>query len=195
MIWALVLAAGESKRMGRPKLLLPFRKKTIIETVIENVIHSKVKKASVVLGADKEDIEKKIQGFPVEITVNPHFSKGMLSSIQWGIRNLPEDTRAVLIVLGDQPAISSSVIDKIVDSFVQTGKGIILPVYEKERGHPVLIDMKYRTEVENLSPEIGLRGVVYSHPDDILEIRVETPAVLRDIDDMEDYRRELKNRG
>lgn len=194
MIWAMILAAGESKRMGKPKLLLPFGEKTIIETVIESVVQSKVEKILVVLGSNREKIEKKIKNFPLEIAVNPNFQSGMLSSIQLGFQTLPENTQAVLVVLGDQPAISSAVIDKIIDAYKRTGKGIVLPVYKNERGHPVLIDMKYRNEVENLSPDIGLRGTVYNHPEDILEVEVETSSILRDIDDLEDYKRGLKDK-
>ena len=192
MIWAIILAAGESRRMGKSKLLLPFGEKTIIETVIENVIKSKAEKILVVLGSNREKIKKKIKNFPVEIAVNPNFRRGMLSSVQWGFQALPENTQAVLVVLGDQPAISSSVINKIIDAFKKTGKGIVLPVYKNERGHPVLIDMKYRDEVGNLSPDLGLRSLVYNHPEDILEVEVETQSILQDIDYKEDYRREKK---
>lgn len=195
MIWAMVLAAGESKRMGKPKLLLPFGEKTIIETVIDNLIQSKVEKIIVVLGSDWDKIKEKIKSLPLQIIVNPHFTRGMLSSVQLGFRTLPQNTQAVLVVLGDQPAISSAIINEIIDAFKRTRKGIVLPVYKNNRGHPVLIDMKYRNEVENLSPDIDLRGLVYNHPEDILEVEVGTPSVLRDIDDIEDYRRGLKNKG
>ncbi|MFB0519784.1 MAG: NTP transferase domain-containing protein [Acidobacteriota bacterium] len=195
MIWALILAAGESKRMGKPKLLLPFGEKTIIETVINNIIKSKVEKAMVVLGSDWEKIEKKIKDLPVKIIVNPHYTRGMLSSVQQGFHALPQDTQAVLVVLGDQPAVSSDVINEIIEAFQRTGKGIVVPIYKGNRGHPVLMDMKYRHEVEKLSPEVGLRGIVYNHPEDVLEVEVATPDILRDIDDASDYRRELKNKG
>ena len=195
MIWAMILAAGESKRMGKLKLLLPFGGKTIIETVIDNIIQSKVEKILVVLGSDWEKIKEKIKNFPIKIIVNPHFTKGMLSSVQLGFQTLPKNTQAVLVVLGDQPAVSSAIINEIIDAFKRTRKGIVLPVYKNNRGHPVLIDIKYRNEVENLSPDIGLRGLVYNHPEDILEVEVGTPSILRDIDDIEDYRRGLKNKG
>jgi len=194
MIWAIILAAGESKRMGKPKLLLPFGEKTIIETIIDNVVKSKVEKTMVVLGSNRGKIEKKIRDYPIKIIVNPHYSRGMLSSVQWGFQALPKNTQAVLIVLGDQPAVSSAIINEIIDAFKRTGKRIVLPVYKKNRGHPVLIDMKYRGEVENLSPDVGLRALVYDHPEDVLEVEVETPSILQDIDDMEDYRRGLKNK-
>lgn len=195
MIWAMILAAGMSRRMGKTKLLLPFGKKTIIETVVHSVVSSRVDGTLVVLGSEQEKIEEKIRNFPVRSVFNPDFRSGMLSSVLCGIKALPDETRAMVIVLGDQPSVSKQTIDRIVDEYQKTGKGIVLPVYNKERGHPVLIDMKYREEVEALNPDIGLRGTVYSHPEDILEVDVDIPSILQDIDDEADYKRELENKG
>jgi molybdenum cofactor cytidylyltransferase len=194
MVWAMILAAGESKRMGKPKLLLPFGDKTIIETIVATIVSSKVEKTLVILGSEQGKIEEKIKNYPVKIVYNRDFRNGMLSSVKCGFQALPEETRAVLVVLGDQPKISTTVINKLVTAYKSSGKGIILPVYNKERGHPVLIDVKYREEVENLSPEVGLRGTVYNHPEDILEVDAETPSIFQDIDDESDYKRELKNK-
>ena len=191
---AMILAAGESRRMGQPKLLLPFGEKTIIETVVGKVVSSKVDNTLVVLGSEQEKVEEKIKNFSVKIAFNPDFRSGMLSSVLCGFKTLPEDTQAVVVVLGDQPSVSKEVIDKIVDAYQKTGKGIVLPVYEKERGHPVLINMKYREEVEALDPDVGLRGTVYSHPEDILEVDVDTPSILQDIDDEADYKKELESK-
>ncbi len=194
MIWTMILAAGESKRMGKPKLLLPYGEKTIIETIVETIVSSNVENTLVILGSNREKIEEKIKNYPVKIVYNCDFRSGMLSSVQYGFKALPEETRAVLVVLGDQPKISAGVINKLIDAYKSTGKGIVLPVYKKERGHPVLIDMKYGEEVESLSPEVGLRGTVYNHPEDILEVEVETPSIFQDIDDESDYKRELENK-
>jgi molybdenum cofactor cytidylyltransferase len=194
LIGAIILAAGESKRMGKPKLLLPFGDKTIVETVVTNVIQSKADEALVVLGANHEKIEEKIKDFPVTITVNPYYKKGMLSSVQWGFNAIPENIRGVLICLGDQPSIPSSVMDKVIGAFKSSRKGIVVPAFKKNRGHPVLIDVKYRKEIEDLSPDVGLRGIVYNHPGDTMEVEVEIPAILRDIDNPEDYKEETENK-
>jgi len=187
MIWAIILAAGESRRMGKPKLLLPFGERTIIETVVSNAIQSKADEVLVVLGSDAEKMAEKIKNLPVKTSINPNFRQGMLSSIQWGFESLPEDTRAALVMLGDQPLVPSSVIDKMIDAYRRAEKGIVLPVYSKKRGHPILIDMKYGDEVRLLNPDTGLRALVHNHAEDILEVEVDTPSILRDIDTMEDY--------
>ncbi len=194
MIWAMILAAGESKRMGKPKLLLPFGEKIMIETIVATVVSSKVEQTLVILGSDREKTEEKIKNYSVKIVYNRDFRSGMLSSVQCGFKSLPEESRAVLVVLGDQPKISTTVINKLIDAYKSSGKGIVLPTYKKERGHPVLIDVKYGEEVENLSPEVGLRGTVYNHPEDILEVEVETVSIFQDIDSESDYKRELKKK-
>lgn len=193
MICAIILAAGESKRMGAPKQLLPFGKSTIIETVVKQISQSKVDHIIVVLGHAWEQIAAKLASLPVEITINPHYQKGMLSSVQWGLKTIENQKqyKAVLIALADQPAIPTSVINRLIQAFHRRGKGIALPVYQGERGHPVLIDLKYRQEIMELQNTIGLRGLMQAHPDDVLEVSVNTDSILRDIDDLQTYQREF----
>jgi len=187
MICALVLAAGESKRMGRPKQLLSFGRQTLIETVVENATKAQVDETRVVLGAHKGKIKAKLEKYAVTTIDNPRYKEGMLSSIQEGFLTAPENARALVVILGDQPTVPSSVIDKLVYAYKKSGKGIVLPVFQKKRGHPILIDTKYRREVAALDPGIGLRALVHGHPEDIEEIAVSTPAILKDIDNPADY--------
>lgn len=193
MICAIILAAGKSERMGKPKQLLPFGDKTIIETILEKILQSDVEETIVVLGANREKIKKKIKNFPVNIILNPHFSEGMLSSVQAGYRAIPDIAKGVLVILGDQPDVSVKVINTLIREFKKTKKGIILPVHNNRRGHPVLINTKYREEVKNLSSNIGLRELIRNHPDDIFQVEVGTSSIFQDIDNMDDYKRELKN--
>jgi len=194
VICALLLAAGESRRMGKPKLLLPFGQKTIVEHIVDNILQSRADKILVVLGSHRKEILSKILNRPVLSVVNHRYKKGMLSSIQAGFAALPKDTEAALVCLGDQPFIPKTVLDRLIASYERTQKGIVLPVYKNRRGHPVLIDMKHKQEVLKLSPDIGLRALVHNHPQDVLEVKVETPNILKDIDKPEDYARELKKK-
>lgn len=197
MIWTIILAAGESKRMAQSKLLLPFPfgEKTIIETVLDNATTSKANYSLLVIGGFREKIKQKTKGFPVLTVFNPNYKQGMLSSVQMGFRSLPEGAQAAVVLLGDQPSISFRVIDKVIEAYTHTTKGIILPTFKKERGHPVLIDMKYKKEIAELRADVGLRGIVYGHPNDVCEVPVTTSSILRDIDDMQDYKRELLNKS
>ncbi|MGB8951919.1 MAG: nucleotidyltransferase family protein [Candidatus Aminicenantales bacterium] len=188
MIWAIILAAGESKRMGESKLLLPFGRESIIEKVIENVIRSSIDRIMVVLGAERQKIQEKMKRFPVETTVNTDFKKGMLSSIQRGFQSLPRNAEAALVILGDQPRISTKTINRVLEAFRKERKGIVLPVFHNTGGHPLLVDMKYRIEIQALNPKIGLRELLSLHPEDILRVEVEDPFILKDIDRPEDYK-------
>lgn len=175
--------------MGRAKLLLPYQDTTIIENVIKNCISSKSDKAVVVLGAHREKIFPLIKHLPVTTVYNQDYKNGMLSSIQCGIRSLPPDIEALVLALSDQPGIPGKVIDLLIENFHRTKKGIILPVYSQKRGHPILIDLKFREEILNISPDIGLRALVHEHSEDILEIPVDCPSILKDIDTPDDYER------
>ena len=194
MICALVLAAGESRRMGATKLLLPFGDKTIIKHIVDNINQSKADKILVVLGSHREEILSEMADRPVLTVINHRYQEGMLSSIQTGFESLPAETSAVLVCLGDQPLIPHTVIDRLIAAYDQTHKGIVLPVYHKRRGHPILIDIKHKQYVLNLSPDIGLRALVHNHPQDVQEVEVDTPHILKDIDKPEDYARELKKK-
>jgi molybdenum cofactor cytidylyltransferase len=189
MIGAVVLAAGESKRMGVPKLLLPYRGATIIEAVLDAVTASGADATLVVLGANRTAIRERIRRFPVSVAVNTRFREGMLSSIQTGISALPRRCRAALVVLGDQPALPPSALDALIDAWNEGRKGIVVPVFGGRRGHPLLLDLKYRREIDGLTPETGLRGLLAAHPEDILEVDVPDGAVLADIDTPDDYRK------
>jgi molybdenum cofactor cytidylyltransferase len=190
-ITAIILAAGESRRMKSPKMLLPFQGKTIIEKVIETVISSKVRDVIVVLGAVKEKMIGLIEKYPVTICHNENYTEGMISSVKCGIRYLAPGTDAVIVFLGDQPMIPSEVIDKVIDSFRNTKKGLVLPVFEGKRGHPLLISSSFLTEIENIGNETGLRQLLIKFPKDIFEVESKNSAILKDIDTEEDYHQEI----
>jgi molybdenum cofactor cytidylyltransferase len=190
-IWAIILAGGESKRMNAPKMLLPFLGTTIIETVIANVKASEIENTIIVLGSFKEEILSVVNDASVICCFNEYYKEGMLSSVKCGFRNLPETCSAVLVFQGDQPMIGKLVINEIIRAYIKSQKGIVMPVYDKKRGHPLLIDMKYRDEIENLKPEEGLRSLAANFNNDVLEVELNNPEILRDIDTHEDYIREL----
>ncbi len=190
-IWAIVLAAGESKRMKVPKMLLPFHGKTMIEKVIENISASEVFNILVVLGSSRNEILEVTRSLPVCCCYNDNYKKGMLSSVQCGFRNLTAGYEAVLIFPGDQPLIDATDINLVISAYRRTGKGIVIPVYDKKRGHPLLIDKKYTKEIYNLDESEGLRSLAQRYPEDVLEIESESPGILKDFDTKEDYLNEI----
>lgn len=185
--WAIILAAGFSTRMGTQKLLLPYNNCSIIESVIDNVLNSNVDKTMVVLGEDGALIKNKIGERPVEFCQNSEPEKGMLSSVICGFNALPENANAALIFLGDQPNIPPSVTNSVINAYKGDLFGIVIPVHEHRRGHPLLVDMKYRREISILDLEKGLRALMHLFPEDVLEVAVDEAGILIDIDTREDY--------
>ena len=192
--WAVVLAAGSSRRMGNPKLLLPYGKSTILETAVDNILHSSIEHVMIVLGPDPEDIRQALSQKPVRFCHNRDHEKGMLSSVICGIRALPPDARSVLIFLGDQPGIPPAVINRIIKAYEEELYGIVIPVHAHRRGHPLLVDMKYKKALEQLDLEEGLRSLRHQFPEDVLEVEVAEPGILVDIDTPEDYKNTLPER-
>jgi len=191
MICSIVLAAGLSSRMGVQKLLLPFGDKTVIGHIVDQLLASTVGEVHVVVGHQAERISAELSGREVSIVNNPDYMSGMLSSVRWGLRNMPEKCRSVMVVLGDQPSITTELIDQMLQSFAATEKSILVPLYKGKRGHPILLASHYRDEILTQYSDVGLRGLLQSHCDEIFEMAVTTPSVLCDMDCPEDYQREL----
>lgn len=193
-VWAIVLAAGKSTRMKKQKLLMPFNGKTIVETVtgkIKPVLKSNI---MVVLGSHYNEIRQKISKLQVNYCFNKDFESGMLSSVICGFNALPVDAEAAMVFLGDQPQISTDVIQKVVKAWKQSDKGIIIPTFNGRRGHPVLIGIKYKSKIRELDPSKGLRQLMVENPGDIIEVELEQSEILRDIDTPEDYEFEIKRK-
>lgn len=188
-IWAIILAAGESKRMGSPKMLLPFNGRTMMECVVSNVAVSIVDKIIVVLGAEREVLIQLADKLHVEYCYNDNYQEGMLSSVQCGFRYLPSDCKASVVFQGDQPLITFNTINAVINAYLSSEKGIVIPVFEKRRGHPILIDMKYRYDIGRLNPDEGLRSLAYRFPADVLEVDTDESGILRDFDTYEQYRK------
>ncbi len=193
-IWAIILAAGASTRMKRQKLLLPFNGKTIIETVVENVANVVGSNIMVVLGSHAEEIKSVIENQKVQFCVNENYLNGMLSSAICGFRALPREAKAALVFLGDQPQIPPQVTDLVIEAWMKSKKGIVMPTFNGRRGHPVLIETRYKSEIEKLDPERGLKTLSEKYKDDVFEVECEIPEILRDIDTQEEYQFEINKK-
>jgi molybdenum cofactor cytidylyltransferase len=191
VICAVVLAAGLSSRMGVQKLLLPFGGKTVVGHIVDQLLASTIDEVHIVVGHQAEQIIAELSGRAVSIVNNPDYESGMLSSVRCGLKSLPEKCRAVMVVLGDQPSITTELIDQMLKSFAATEKDILIPLYKGKRGHPILFSLKYRDEIMTHYDDVGLRGLMHKHSEDMFELEVPTASVLCDMDYPQDYRREL----
>ncbi len=201
-ITGILLAAGLSVRMGRPKQLLPFGESTIIETVVDNMLNAKFNEIIVIVGHCAEQIRDTLKDRDVRIIFNPDYKDGMLTSVQRGVRSLDLENRqrlsanailkdrwAFSLMLVDQPFITSDLVSKVIDTYSGTDKGIALPSYNNRRGHPVIFHNRYADAILALDADSGgVRSLFNVYSDDIHYVSVDTDAILRDIDSPEDYK-------
>jgi len=188
MINAIILAAGRSKRMGKPKPLLRFNDQTFLEHIISVLKHSEVDRITVVLGAEADKITQSADLSGTNIVINKDYQKGQLSSLTAEIKESPEDTEAILICLVDNPFITEEVVNKIVQTFKETNNPIIVPVFDKERGHPTLFSKSLFHELLNAPEDKGARHVLYSNEDKVLELEVSGRGILIGINTEDDYK-------
>ena len=189
MISAVVLAAGEAKRMREPKLLMPFGQATIIESTLDSLLASGVDEIVLVLGAEAERIGLAAGSRPVRLVLNPDYRAGMATSIVAGVQAASRGAGWIMIALGDQPLIEPETYRRIIEVCEDCDKGIVVPVRGGRRGNPVVFLHTYRHELLKLKGDIGGREVVAQHPGDVLEVAVDSAGVLADIDDWVDYTR------
>ena len=174
--------------MGRAKQLLPFGDSTILEQVVGNTLKSEVDEIIVVLGYQAESIAPRIADKPISVAVNPDYQEGISSSIRCGLNHASKAAKAFMILLGDQPLTGSEIIDKLVAEFARSGCGIVVPAYMGRRGHPVIFSARYRAELSGLRGDIGAKGIIEAHPEDVLEVEIGSASVVADIDTESDYR-------
>ena len=191
MISAILLAAGQSKRMGEPKQLMPFRQSTIVEQAIDNLLGSAVNEVIVVVGYRAEDVIKAIAAKPIKSAVNPDYEHGMSTSIIAGLKRLHSEVEAVMLALGDQPLVNSQTINRLIDEFRDHDKGIAIPTYQGRRGHPIIFAIKYKEQLLKLKGDVGGRQIIKDHPNDVLEVAVNAESIIADFDTRSDYQSRL----
>jgi molybdenum cofactor cytidylyltransferase len=190
-ITVIILAAGESKRMGKQKLMLPFRQSTILEQVVKGFSYSNLFEIIVVLGQEYQEITKLKSLKLVHTLLNKDYKQGMSASIIAGVKAVHKDTKGIMIALADMPFIEQSIIDCMINTYMEKGKGIIVPACNGRRGHPVIFSTAYRNELLTLKGDEGGRRIIETHPEDVFELEVGSDTVTRDIDTPEDYLRNI----
>ena len=187
-----VLAAGESRRMGRLKALLPFGPHTVIEHVLQPLLQADLAAVTVVLGHRAADIAAVLEGLPVQLLHNPQYQHGMTTSVQVALRDITPIPDGYLLALVDQPHLHLEIIQQLLAAFAHTRKGFVIPTYEGQRGHPIILSAAYRQDVLALGLDQGLNVVTRGHPEDTLEVPVSSDDILRDMDYPQEYAAELQ---
>ena len=184
---AILLAAGQSRRMGAFKPLLRFGRRTVVESCLEYLTKGGVGSIVVVLGHRAEDIRNQLSPQQVQFAINPDPTSEMSASIAAGVAMVPESAGAVIIALVDYPAIPSSVVSTLIAEWSK-GYTLVKPTREGRGGHPVLVDLSFRTELLSLDPDTGLKGLFDGHQASVKRVEVPSPYIARDIDTWDDYR-------
>ncbi len=192
----IILAAGESTRMRLPKQLLPYKRKSLLQRAVDEALASKAQSVHVVLGAHADQIRRSVSMDNVTVVLNEKWGEGMSSSIRAGVGALRPDIEAAMIALCDQPYLSSTVINELIDRYLASGKPIVACEYDGLPGVPALFAKRYFTELTSLRGDSGARRIIQSHENDALLIPFSEGSV--DLDTPEEYRsfieRSLKNR-
>lgn len=183
-IAAVVLAAGESRRMGDAnKLTMPVDGTPMVARVVNAVQQSGVQRVIVVTGHEPERIEEALRGRNVELVHNPDYAEGIGASVRTGIATLGDDVDGALVVLGDMPWVSAGVIDRLVDAFTLDGElSIWIPMFGRKRGNPVLWGAQHFPELLALTGDVGGKALFHRHAAAICYVDVESPGVNLDAD-------------
>lgn len=184
MLAAMILSAGASSRMGRPKALLPYREGTFLEHLIEVTRHPRISVTRVVLGAGAEVIRAIAKLDASIVVLNPDWEQGQLSSICVGIRNLEGiETDGIVLCPVDHPLVSARLVSELIERFYEARKSIVVPTYKGRRGHPAIFSSELFGELLAAPADKGARAVVWAHSADVLEVPTDEEGVVLNIND------------
>jgi molybdenum cofactor cytidylyltransferase len=205
---AILLGAGESKRMGVDKLSLTWGRKTVLEHCLKTLLQSKVKEVIVVVNDRMKRLvdhakDQKVHpersfftppskvGFGdaerVKIVNNRYYKRGMSTSVRRGLHAIDPRSHGILIALGDQPLIKTRTINALIHAFVQRKGTIVVPSFRGKQGHPVIFHCRYLKELLKLKGDVGGRSIIERHPGEVRLVRVKSEGVTKDMDTWEDY--------
>ena len=183
---AVVLAAGRATRMGSNKLLAEAGGKALLRHVVDAAFVSRARPVIVVTGHEAEAVAAALAGTAIRVVHNPHYAEGLSTSLKAGIAAVPAEAAAAVILLGDMPAVTGSLIDALIEAFAQAPHmAAVVPVHVGERGNPALLSRRIFSEVPRLTGDRGARPLLDAHSD-VLEIAggsavaldIDTPAAL-----------------
>lgn len=186
-VFALVLAAGMSRRLGRPKQLLELDGKPLVCHVTDAAAEADLDGVIVVIGAHASQVELELREYPVYRVFNPHFAEGQGSSLAAGIRAMPSTVDAVVILLADMPQLQSQAIAAVVQRWRETHAPAVVAGYREGHGHPVVFDRIVFSDLAKLEGDTGGREVLAALGDLVERVPVDIASPPRDVDTEEDW--------
>jgi molybdenum cofactor cytidylyltransferase len=182
---AVILSGGESRRMGSPKALIPFRGKTFLQHLLDAARNPQISPVLVVLGPHADRIRKEVALDPANVVINHDWELGQLSSIQAAIRNLQtrESVDGMMLFLVDHPLISPALVGTLAEEFGRKRKSIVVPTFHGKRGHPVIFSRALFDELLVAPLDQGARVVVWKHASEVLEVPTEEKGIVMNLND------------
>ena len=195
-VTGILLMAGLSSRLGFPKALLPYGRKVLVERVLEQTLASRLDRVILVLGCQAQKILSALgsfQGSPrLEVVVNRRYDRGLSSSIRAGLRVLDPSASGVMFILGDQPLLNTATINRLIQAFRRHRLPIVVPLYGRRPGNPVIIGRELLPELQRLRGDTGGREIIRKNPEWVLNIPIRPQYIGWDVDTWEDYDRTRK---
>ena len=187
MISAILLAAGKSKRMnGENKLIKEIQGIPLIKHSVKNILFSSIDELIVVLGYQKEIIEKLIdKNEKIKFVFNKNFESGMASSIKTGLNNLSKKTEAFFICLGDMPMVSHDIYNQLIKS--KDNKEIIVPTYKGQQGNPVLFNKSMKEKIIAITGDVGAKKILELNKDKILNLEINDQSITKSLNTQDDF--------
>ena len=186
-VTAIVLAAGRAERMGRQKLLLPFRGRPLVRWAVEAALGSKAEETIVVVGSEADQVSAALDGLPIRLVRNVDYAQGMSTSLKAGVKAASDGRDAVLFILGDQPLVSSAVVDDLIGAFARDGKSIVRPLVKGRPAHPVLMSADLIPEILGETGDLGGRFILERRAEDVWYVQMDEEPIDLDVDSREDY--------
>tara|TARA_Y100000588_G_C14264160_1_gene929031 strand:+ start:2107 stop:3780 length:1674 start_codon:yes stop_codon:yes gene_type:complete len=189
-IHALLLGAGQSRRMGRKnKLLAPINNVPMIRHVAENILESKIDSLTIVTGYQSEKIHQALKGLSIKFAYNANYREGLSRSLNIGVRTLQKIARAVIICLGDMPEIKASHINQLIDAYdPSSSKEICVPKWNGRRGNPVLISHNFFHEITTVEGDTGAKSLIKEYAENVIEVEMKDDSILLDLDTPEELK-------
>jgi molybdenum cofactor cytidylyltransferase len=188
-VGAILLAAGTSSRLGTPKQLLAFGEVPLVRHVAAQALASRLAQLYVVVGNHADDVRAALVDLKVSIVENPHYQQGQSTSLRQGLLAFPRSHSAALILLVDQPFVDSTLIDRLIALYEETGAPIVAPQHAGRRGNPVLFDQSLLPELLTVVGDTGAREIIQRHRDRVVTLELPDDRAFTDVDTWEDYQR------
>lgn len=195
MIAAIILAAGQSSRMGQHKLLLPLLGKPLLLHAVENATAAGCAEVLVVVGYRAEAVRQVLSNQPVRIIENPDYAQGQSTSMRVGIAALAPQIEAVIILLGDQPLVSPLILQRLMQTWRDTARPIVAPYYAGQRGNPVLFARALFPELLSVTGDQGGREILQRHAAEVEPVHIAEADAGQDLDTWQEYQTLLKRLG